>query len=72
MLAYDKMYINGEWTEGTSTKTMENRGLISENRGKNLSHAVASDSKAYDYQNKKGTIKTENKHITIEKTNNNK
>lgn len=25
MLAYDKMYINGEWTEGTSTKTMENR-----------------------------------------------
>lgn len=58
-------------THKTKGKTkMENRGIISEVRGKNLSHAIASDNKAYDYQNKKGTVKTENKHLTIEKAEN--
>lgn len=49
---------------------MENRGIISENRGKHLSHAIDSADKSYDFQNKKGTVKTENKHLTIEKTQN--
>lgn len=47
---------------------MENRGMISENRGRAMCHATASNCKAYDFQNKQG--KTENKHLTIVKTDN--
>ncbi len=45
-----------------------NRGMVSEKKGVKSCHAVASDVKAYDFTNKSGTIKTENKHFTIVKT----
>lgn len=48
---------------------MENRGLISENRGRAMCRAKKSGVKEFDFTNKKGTVKTENKHTTIKKGN---
>lgn len=45
---------------------MTNKGLISENRGRAMCHAEASNCKAYDFENGQG--RTENKHLTIVKT----
>lgn len=49
---------------------MENKGIISENKGIKICKAEKSEIKAYDFINAKGTIKTENKHLTVEKTDN--
>lgn len=44
---------------------MENRGLVSENRGRAMCHAKKSGVKSYDFTNEKRTVKTENKHTTV-------
>lgn len=44
-----------------------NRGLVSEEKGIKSCHATASTVKAYDFTNKSGTVKTENKHFTVVK-----
>ena len=47
---------------------MENRGFTSENRGRAMCHATPSNCKEFDFINKQG--RTENKHLTIVKTDN--
>lgn len=47
-----------------------NRGIVSEEKGIKACHAIESAVKAYDFTNKSGTVKTENKHFTVVKAEN--